>query len=80
MSYEMIEREIRALPEDCISEVGEFIMYLKLRMKFADFERQERLRRFDSVCEAAQKWAKDKGITEAELAQTIKEIRRKKRA
>ncbi len=37
MTYEMLEQEIKALPEDYITELGLFITYLKLKAHFADF-------------------------------------------
>ncbi|MBR0496631.1 MAG: hypothetical protein IJJ71_10705 [Treponema sp.] len=38
MSYDVLEKEIRALPESYISEISQFIMYLKLKDHFSDFE------------------------------------------
>ncbi|MCH5290682.1 MAG: hypothetical protein J1D88_02840 [Treponema sp.] len=38
MRYEIFAEEIKTLPEQYISELGDFINYLKLKAKFQDFE------------------------------------------
>ena len=38
MSYATLENEIRALPESYIEEISQFIVYLKLKDRFAAFE------------------------------------------
>ena len=38
MGYEMIAEQIATLPEAYISELSDFIVYLKLKAKFQDFE------------------------------------------
>lgn len=38
MSYKTLEKEIKTLPESSISELEDFIVYLKLKEKFSDFE------------------------------------------
>ena len=40
MSYEMLAEEIKTLPMQYFSELGEFIRYLKFKAKFQNFERQ----------------------------------------
>jgi hypothetical protein len=51
MSYEALEREIRLLPESYIAEISQFIMYLKLKERFSDFE--------NSYESALSSWRKD---------------------
>ncbi len=38
MSHTALEKEIRALPESYISEISQFIVYLKLKEHFSAFE------------------------------------------
>ena len=38
MSYDILENEIRTLPESYISEISQFIVYLKLKDHFAHYE------------------------------------------
>lgn len=54
MSYEVLEKEIQSLPQEYISEVADFIVYLKLKSRFADFEHSSL-----SYKEALQKWRDD---------------------
>lgn len=43
MPYEVLEKEIKTLSETDIAEVSDFIVYLKLKDRFADFENQKKL-------------------------------------
>ncbi|MCR5724668.1 MAG: hypothetical protein K6G80_06230 [Treponema sp.] len=52
MSYEVLENEIRSLPESYISEISQFIMYLKLKERYSDFESK------NSYENALQAWRK----------------------
>ena len=38
MSYEILEKEIKGLPEAYLSEISQFVMYLKLKAHFADYD------------------------------------------
>lgn len=38
MSYEVLEKEIKTLPKEYIDELEDFVTYLKLKAKFAEFE------------------------------------------
>lgn len=38
MSYSTIEKELRKLPKSYLSEISQFIIYLKLKKHFSDFE------------------------------------------
>lgn len=38
MSYEALERELRTLSDADISRISQFIVYLKLKEKFSEFE------------------------------------------
>ena len=48
MSYEALAEEIKTLPESYLAEINDFVIYLKLKTKFGDYEnssnsRQSRL-------------------------------------
>ena len=53
MGYEALENEIRMLPESYISEISQFILYLKLKDRYSDFEKG------NSYENALSKWRKD---------------------
>ena len=38
MSYDTLEKEIRALPESYMAEISQFITYLRLKDRFSDYE------------------------------------------
>ena len=38
MSYEALEQELRTLSDTDISRISQFIVYLKLKEKFSEFE------------------------------------------
>lgn len=40
MNYETLEKQIKTLTESDIAEVSDFIVYLKLKERFSDFENQ----------------------------------------
>jgi len=54
MSYELLAEEIKTLPESYISQISDFIVYLKLKEKFDDYENHK-----DSYEEALSKWRRD---------------------
>ncbi len=57
MPYETLVKEIQSvknLPEEYIAELGDFITYLKLKAKFADFENSP-----DAYFNALEKWRND---------------------
>ena len=54
MSYDVLEKEIKTLPEQCYAELSDFIVYLKLKSKFSEFES-----RSSSYNDAVEKWRAD---------------------
>lgn len=57
MSYETLVKElqsVRTLPAEYINELGEFIAYIKLKAKFADFENNT-----NAYMDALTKWRND---------------------
>lgn len=50
MNYETLEKQIKTLTESDIAEVSDFIVYLKLKERFSDFENQ------NSYKSAIEKW------------------------
>ncbi|MCR5079940.1 MAG: hypothetical protein K6B17_01175 [Treponema sp.] len=54
MSGAMLAEEIKNLPDSYISQISDFIMYLKLKSKFNDFESHK-----DSYKEAISRWRND---------------------
>lgn len=50
MNYETLEKQIKTLTESDIAEVSDFIVYLKLKERFSDFENQ------NSYKNAIEKW------------------------
>ena len=40
MSYDMLERELRTLPEKYITEISRFVSYLKMKEGLSEFEQQ----------------------------------------
>lgn len=54
MSYDVLEKEIKTLPEQCYAELSDFIVYLKLKSKFSEFENRN-----SSYNDAVEKWRAD---------------------
>lgn len=54
MSYELLEKELRNLPEQYFDQVCEFVAYLKLKSKFSEFEKKE-----TAYSDAIKKWRTD---------------------
>ena len=75
MSYEFLEKQIRALPEKYLGQVAEYVKFLAHKA-----EREVALERFDAMCKETQAWAKSVGITEQDITDTIREVRAEKRA
>lgn len=53
MRYEILEKEIKMLPESSIAELEDFIIYLKLKEKFSDFENNSTFGRIESKLDEA---------------------------
>lgn len=75
MSYEILEKQIRALPEKYLSQVAEYVSFLTYKS-----ERESALERFQTMCDETQAWAKSVGMTEQDIKDAIKEIRMEKQA
>lgn len=76
MSYELLAEEIKTLPESYISEISDFVVYLKLKSKFEDFENQN-----DSYTAALSAWrekSKDLFNEDAQFMNTAFETNRSK--
>ncbi len=54
MSIDTLTSQIRALPESCISELSDFIVYLQMKVRFAEFEEHS-----DRYKMALSKWRQD---------------------
>ena len=75
MSYEILEKQIRALPEKYLSQVAEYVSFLTYKS-----EKDAALERFKTMCNETQDWAKSVGMTEQDIKDTIKEVRLEKQA
>ena len=42
MPYDVLEQELKTLPDNYISEIIDFIQYLKLKMRFANYEQHRK--------------------------------------
>ena len=58
MTTDVLNKEIRALPSEYISQVEKFVLYLKLKMEFGKIERDmnETLNRKESFLDALKGW------------------------
>lgn len=58
MTTDILDKEIRALPSEYISQVEKFVLYLKLKMEFGKIERDmnETLNRKESFLDALKGW------------------------
>ena len=58
MTTDVLNKEIRALPSEYISQVEKFVLYLKLKMEFGKIERDmnETLNRKESCLDALKGW------------------------
>ncbi|MBQ3923224.1 MAG: hypothetical protein II707_07995 [Spirochaetales bacterium] len=74
MSIDLLNEKITALPDVYLMRLFDYVNYLTY-----EAEKQARLQRFKNMCSEAQIWAKEVGLTEQDIEDTIKEIRRKKR-
>lgn len=72
MSYEVLERQIRALPEEALPEVESFVTYIQY--KFGN-KRSADMEKFRKDMAASQAWAKSVGMTEQDITDAIKEVR-----
>lgn len=75
MSYEVLERQIRALPEEALPEVESFVMYIQYKFGSKHDKNQAALERFRAMCKETQAWAKSVGMTEQDITDAIKEVR-----
>ena len=74
MSIDLLNEKITALPDVYLMRLFDYVNYLTY-----EAEKQARLQRFQNMCAEARTWAKEVGLTEQDIADTIKEIRREKR-
>ncbi|MBM3129232.1 MAG: hypothetical protein FJ009_11495 [Chloroflexi bacterium] len=71
---ELVIRELDTLPTEKIGEVLDFIRFLKIRAKSdAELERE-----FQSALAQARAIAAERGITEADIAEEIRQVRAQK--
>lgn len=77
MPYEVLERQIRALPEEALKEVSSFVSYMQYKFGCKPAVDMERFRKNMA---ASQAWAKSVGMTEQDIKDAIKEVRAEKRA
>ncbi len=58
MTTDALNKEIRALPSEYISQVEKFVLYLKLKMKFGNIEREmnKALGHKESFLDALKSW------------------------
>lgn len=77
MSYEVLERQIRALPEEALQELSSFVMYMQYKFSTKPAVDMERFRKNMADSQA---WAKSVGMTEQDIKDAVKEVRRAKRA
>ena len=74
MSYEAVLTQVREAPEECLEEISQIIRYVVFR-----HEKEARIDEFNTLCAQTQAWAKEVGMTEQDIADTIKEVRAEKR-
>ena len=79
MPYEVLEKQVRGLPEEALQELSSFVMYLQYKFGVNAEKKSAALERFDNMCEEAQAWAKSVGMTEQDIKDAIKEVRAAKR-
>jgi hypothetical protein len=71
---ELVMRELDTLPTDKVGEVLDFIRFLKIRAKSnAELERE-----FQSALTQARAIAAERGITEEDIAEEIRQVRAQK--
>ena len=74
MSYEAVLTQVREAPEECLEEISQIIRYVVFR-----HEKKTAAERFAEVAADAQAWAKEVGMTEQDVASSLKEMRLEKR-
>lgn len=72
MSYEVLEKQIRALPEEALTELSSFVMYMQYKFGSRPAVNMEQ---FQKNMAESQAWAKSVGMTEQDIKDAIKEIR-----
>ena len=75
MSYEAVMEQVKTVPEECLGEISNYINYIVYRYE----KENSAAERFARVCEDAQNWAKEVGMTEQDIKDTLKEMRAEKR-
>ena len=76
MPYELLEKQIRRLPEEALQEVSSFVMYLQYKFDCKPAVDMEKFKKNMAECQA---WAKSVGMTEQDIKLAIKEVRAAKR-
>jgi hypothetical protein len=68
---ELVVRELSTLPEDKVEQVLDFIRFLKIRSQ----SDQELAREFRRALREARRITAERGITESDIAEEIRQVR-----
>lgn len=81
MPYEVLEKQIRALPEEALQELSSFVMYMQYKFghKIEKKKPAVDMEKFRKDMATSQAWAKTVGMTEQDIKDAIKEVRAEKR-
>lgn len=74
--YAILEKKINTLPDEYIFRLSDYVDFLIYEVE----KKKEKTSSFNAECEKAQSWAKDVGLTESDITDTLKEIRAEKRS
>lgn len=74
MTYEVLEKEIQTLTKDEIEKVNNFILYLKLKEQFSDYEKWNESKEIESKLDEAdsQATSTDERLTHEEVFSSIR--------
>ena len=72
MSYELLEHQIRLLPEEALEEVASFVTYMQYKF---NVNGGGDMVAFRNSMEESRKWASDVGMTEQDIRNAIKDVR-----
>ncbi len=74
MTYEVLEKEIQTLTKDEVEKVNNFILYLKLKNQFSDYEKWNEAKEIESKLDEAdlQATSTDERLTHEEVFSSVR--------
>ncbi|MBQ9538836.1 MAG: hypothetical protein IJU95_06165 [Treponema sp.] len=74
MSYESVVEQVKLAPEEALPEISNFIDFIIYR-----YDHLSKLEEFNKLCAESQAWAKNVGLTEADIQLAKKEVRKERK-